>query len=346
LEGIAIFKLVLEANGFAEFKVRSTGAGQWELVEKEGDEHKPKFALYTGTETDEEKRIILNCYNGRWSEVPSTISEIFKSRGIENNHRGELIKVFMITASGAEGINLKNTRYVHIMEPYWHMVRLDQVIGRAKRICSHQDLPEDMRTVQVFVYIATLTKQQKTDEKHRELRIRDVSPLYKGIPLPRESGIPSKLMEYVDRLEKAPGVVTTDQMLFENALLKDQVNSQILKAVKETAMDCQLYSKTTGKTQNLVCYNLGKITTNAFLSNPSLEQDFAEKDVQEVKTTTLKLVKVVINGTRYAFDQESEKIYDIAEYEDAKENPGVELRPIGHLVKRKGRGGGKDLVFF
>ena len=44
---------------------------------------------------------------------------------------GEIIKVFMITSSGSEGINLRNTRYVHIMEPYWHPVRTEQVIGRA-----------------------------------------------------------------------------------------------------------------------------------------------------------------------------------------------------------------------
>ena len=55
---------------------------------------------------------------------------------------GEIIKVLMITSSGSEGINLRNTRYVHIMEPYWHPVRMEQVIGRARRICRHKDLPE------------------------------------------------------------------------------------------------------------------------------------------------------------------------------------------------------------
>ena len=64
----------------------------------------------------------------------------------------------MITASGAEGISLKNTRYVHIIEPYWHPVRTEQVIGRARRICSHQELPPELRTVNVFLYLMTLQK--------------------------------------------------------------------------------------------------------------------------------------------------------------------------------------------
>ena len=63
-----------------------------------------------------------------------------------NNNRGEIIKIFMITSSGAEGISLKNVRYVHIMEPYWNFIRIDQVFGRAIRMKSHMDLPSIYET--------------------------------------------------------------------------------------------------------------------------------------------------------------------------------------------------------
>ena len=66
----------------------------------------------------------------------------------------------MITSAGSEGINLRNTRSVHIMEPYWHPVRTEQVIGRASRICSHQGLPKELQPVEVFIYIMTFTKEQ------------------------------------------------------------------------------------------------------------------------------------------------------------------------------------------
>ena len=72
---------------------------------------------------------------------------------------GDIIKVLMITSSGSEGITLKNTRFVHIIEPYWHPVRTDQVIGRARRICSHQDLPEELKTVEVFIYLMTFKQR-------------------------------------------------------------------------------------------------------------------------------------------------------------------------------------------
>ena len=130
------------------------------MVEEEDDIEKPKFVLYTGTESIEEKEIIRNVYNGNWDYVPASISSKLMQKA-ENNNMGEVIKIMMITSSGAEGINLKNTRFVHIVEPYWHMVRVEQVVGRARRICSHQDLPPDMRNVKVFLYVSTLSDAQR-----------------------------------------------------------------------------------------------------------------------------------------------------------------------------------------
>ena len=116
---------------------------------KEEDIGKPTFALYTGTESSEEKEIIRNIFNGNWGSIPSELSERLRQISSNNNY-GEIIKIFMITASGAEGISLTNVRFVHLLEPYWHPVRLEQVIGRARRICSHNSLPEKDRTVNVF----------------------------------------------------------------------------------------------------------------------------------------------------------------------------------------------------
>ena len=95
-----------------------------------------------------------------WDDIPTNIASQLQQIS-NNNNMGEIIKVFMITSSGSEGINLRNTRYVHIMEPYWHPVRSEQVIGRARRICSHKDLPEKLQSVNVFIYLMTFTKEQR-----------------------------------------------------------------------------------------------------------------------------------------------------------------------------------------
>lgn len=65
LEGIGIIRLILLANGFAEFKLRKS-QNQWMIDSSDEDEGKPKFVLYTGTESAEEKELIRNIYNGSW----------------------------------------------------------------------------------------------------------------------------------------------------------------------------------------------------------------------------------------------------------------------------------------
>jgi len=130
IEGIGILRLILLANGFAEFKLQKVGE-TWVIKTGGDEEGKPRFVLYTGTESAEEKEIIRNIYNGTWDLVPASISTTLRDMA-ENNVMGDIIKVFMITSSGAEGINLRNTRFVHIVEPYWHMVRPEQVVGRAR----------------------------------------------------------------------------------------------------------------------------------------------------------------------------------------------------------------------
>ena len=219
----------------------------------------------------------------------------------------------MITSSGAEGINLKNTRFVHIIEPYWHMVRIDQVVGRARRICSHQDLPENMRTVKVFLYITTLSEQQKTDENHIELRIRDLSRIDNKTP------------------------VTTDETLFEISSIKQKTNNQILKAVKETSVDCQLYSSISKKgkdNENLVCFGFGKIETNQFSSYPSFENDRSSKEGLDVETITWEATEIIIDGVKYALNEDTMEVYDHESYQRAKEIK-TDLIYIGKLVKDK-----------
>ena len=298
MEGIAVLRLIFMANGMAEFKLKRSG-DQWLLDIKEEDIAKPKFVLYTGTETTEEKEIIRNVYNGTWEFVPQNIVEKLEEQS-PNNIYGDVIKVLMITSSGAEGINLRNTRFVHIVEPYWHMVRVEQVVGRARRICSHQDLPEDMRTVKVFLYVTTLSEKQKTDENNIELRIRDISRFDKKTP------------------------VTTDESLYEIASAKQKVNNEILQAIKETAIDCNIYSsQKIGKdTDDYVCYGHGMVESNEYSSYPSFEKDITIKDGLDRKEAKMNAIKKQIDGINYAMDKKSGKLYDLESFMRAKEKKG------------------------
>ena len=311
IEGIGIMRLILLANGMAEFKLKREGE-EWALDIAEENMEKPKFVLYTGTETPEEKEIIRNVYNGTWEFVPQPIVTELRKYA-ENNIYGDVIKMIMITSSGAEGINLRNTRYVHIVEPYWHMVRVEQVVGRARRICSHQDLPEALRTVKVFLYVSTLSEQQKTDEKNVELRIRDISR--------------------VDR--KTP--VTTDESLYEIASSKQRINNEFLRAIKETAVDCNIYAglKQGANTEPYVCYGYGLVESNNYSSYPSFEVDANVKEGLDVKTVNWKGVKKQVNGVDYAMNPKTNQLYDLESFKRAQQGQGQPIY-VGQYVMQNG----------
>ncbi len=68
---------------------------------------------------------------------------------IVDDYNQNKIRALLVSGAGAEGLDLKGTRMVQIMEPYWNEARVKQVIGRAVRNRSHASLPEDQRNVLV-----------------------------------------------------------------------------------------------------------------------------------------------------------------------------------------------------
>jgi hypothetical protein len=293
-EGIEVFRLVLEHNGFAQFKVKASGAGGFELDMSEDDLGKPTYVLYTGTESPEEKELVRNIYNGDWDYVPENITNELRKKA-KNNNMGEIIKVFMITSSGSEGINLRNTRYVHIMEPYWHPVRSDQVIGRARRICSHKNLDAKYQTVEVFVYLMEFSEKQLASDDAMELKRKDLS---KTTRLP----------------------VTSDQFLYEISTIKKTLIQQLTQSIKESAFDCFIYSN--GK-----CMNFGNPSNDAYAFVP----DYAEQQSDTTANINKQVVEmkgkvIELNGVKYSYRRLNKQVlelYDYKSYKEAEKNPDV-----------------------
>ena len=120
--GLKTVVRVLEAYGYKKYSEHGPG--------------RKRFAIWSGDETTQMKDEIREVYNR-----------------IDNLH-GEKIKIILGSPAIKEGVSLKAVRYVHILEPYWNKSRLEQVVGRASRFCSHVDLPPEERDVKVYVYIA------------------------------------------------------------------------------------------------------------------------------------------------------------------------------------------------
>ena len=86
-------------------------------------------------------------------------SDIERAKSVfnsKNNKDGSLLKIILGTQSIMEGVDFKNVRQIHILDPWWNDSRMQQVIARGIRLCSHRDLSAGERVVDVFIHLSTL----------------------------------------------------------------------------------------------------------------------------------------------------------------------------------------------
>ena len=202
LEGVGIMSAVLEARGYAELRLDTDGA-----VDPSVPFDRPLFALF-----DSGNPGLLAAFNGSpdrraapWFEMRARAREA--SGAARYHERWSPVDVLFITQSGAEGINLRGVRQVHVMEPYWNDVRIQQVIGRAARTKSHDHLPPDQRRVDVYRYVSVMTPEQRETKD----------------------------------IKKQDGGKTSDELLYGIAARKTALVSTFLDAVASAAADCGVY---------------------------------------------------------------------------------------------------------
>jgi len=91
---------------------------------------------------------------------PDNVADLKRCTNLDNKN-GEKVKVILISQAGSEGLDFKFIRQVHILEPWYNMNRIEQIIGRAVRTCSHKDLPFLLRNVQLFLYGSVMERPKE-----------------------------------------------------------------------------------------------------------------------------------------------------------------------------------------
>jgi SNF2 family DNA or RNA helicase len=86
-----------------------------------------------------------------------SLSDKKRKQIVEDYNSGKL-KSILITGAGSQGLDLKGTKLVQLLEPHWNDPRTDQATGRAIRFGSHTHLPEDERHVHVQKFHSTIPK--------------------------------------------------------------------------------------------------------------------------------------------------------------------------------------------
>ena len=92
---------------------------------------------------------------------PNNSVDLKKITSKDNIH-GEKVKVILITKAAAEGLDFKNIRQLHILEPWYNASRIEQIIGRSVRNLSHCALPFEERNVEIYLH-GTITENENEE---------------------------------------------------------------------------------------------------------------------------------------------------------------------------------------
>ena len=249
LEGLTMFSFVLEYSSYKYTNMTADVA----------------TTLSGIIDTDEETIGDMNLYANRYliysgdisPEQRNIIKKIFTH---PKNSHGQICKIFLGTAAAAEGLDLKCIQQVHIMEPHWNYVRIQQVIGRAVRFRSHISLPENERKVHVFQYLSVDSETEKLD-----------SVFSKG--------------------------ESTDLYLYKLAYQKNTTNDKFLGNVKNSAIDCDVlkhHNNIPGnETMSVTCNNMAVSDNILFKKNGAEDMD-DEDFVNETSVLSTKYYKSII----------------------------------------------------
>ena len=277
MEGLGIFQIAMDLAGYVPIVIETDGASSFRFSPKtikslrKGPGAEPRYMTFSGGELDDVRKLSLNIFNANFAVLPEAMKR--ELTAYTDNKTGQLCRVFCITSAGAEGLSLKNVRAVHIMEPHWNDVRLEQVKGRAIRLGSHLDLPEDQRDVSIYTYVSVFSDQAREAQTGKmaidtSIRLKDsvsnVDELRKmGIP------IPAGLKSYI---------TTSDEHLLIISKQKKFIIDKLQSVMKSVAIDCQL-NMAQNKDGTYQCFSL-KGNVGDFLYHPDIATDKLQTETE------------------------------------------------------------------
>ena len=181
--------LALEEIGFARFGTSSNNRSLFEKPRADpldSKTMKPRKELKDKTKFKQAKYVMIT---GDKSFSPQNNKD-FKEIIRPENKNGQNIKVVIISRAGSEGLDFKNIRQIHIVDPWYNMNRIEQIIGRGVRNLSHCMLPFEKRNVEIYMHASYLKKTPEYEAadlyvyrlaKNKGLKIGQVTRLLKEI---------------------------------------------------------------------------------------------------------------------------------------------------------------------
>ena len=245
----------------------------------------------------------------------------------KNNKYGEEIKVFIGTKTVSEGLDFKRIRQVHILEPWYNLSRHEQIIGRAIRNLSHNDLLPHERNVEIYQYAAIMDKttnrlglQETIDlrnysiAENKDIIIKNITRIMK------ESAVDCilfKNMNIVDENKTSKQITSTGEVL--NIPIADKPYSPICDYKKDCKYKCN-WEPNPRKNYpiNTDTYNISFAINDIDIAKKFIKQLFKENIVFELKTIEYFILEkypeldklFIYSALENLVDNKNEIIYD------------------------------------
>lgn len=207
---------------------------------------------------------------------PTEVKRAYKAFNSVKNRDGSILKIMFGTQSVMEGVDFKRVRQIHVLDPWWNDSRMQQIIARGVRLCSHRELPPQDHEVKVFIHLSSLGSSEMLYrlEINKEGRTKKVYSTLQPINLFEKSQKDWIYLEsYIreDRIynsqnqfrinEIVPGTVekvadpeltkrfgrwkqldsiSVEQYMYNRSLAKLNLNRQFEMAIKSSAIDCDI----------------------------------------------------------------------------------------------------------
>lgn len=225
--GVEPLAIILETLGFTNFQNKGKESGN-------------KYFLWNSSTKNQK--------NG--DELIKRARNTFNS---QDNQDGSLLKVILGTRSVMEGVSFKNVKQVHITDPWWNESRIEQILARASRYCSHSSLEKNEQYVDIYRHYSVFPGE----------------------------GIDQEAVKKLEGNYKNYAEDSIEERMLQASIKKYSINNDLEQIIKSCSIDCNI-----NRNGNIIrleeyCIPVGKGMYQIHYKNPSNGRMYLRDDVPD-----------------------------------------------------------------
>ena len=177
-------------------------------MKKEPISYNGKRKSHTEFKTKEFHRGRYMVISGGGGRLSSNFEEELKIVTSEDNKYGQHIKIIIGTSVASEGLDFKYLRGIHVLEPWHNLNKIEQVIGRGIRYCSHSLLLPEERNVSIYLHTSCVDDMNNETIDSYVYRLSEKKSIIIGDieTILKQNAIDRRLFRDVNIIQKKDGI--------------------------------------------------------------------------------------------------------------------------------------------